>query len=399
MKKNLLSLGLMVLALASVSCSNDDDPKLGKVDVNTVDYNESNKTNWGNYMIAVSSLLTTDASSLYSYWSETYEGGASYADIFKAHDGRQGYQSAQNCVTQIVEGCADIANEVGDAKIKDPYDKYVAGNTTEALYAVESWYSFHSRDDYSNNIISIRNSFYGNVYNGDAANINSSAYNYNTVSEHSLCAYLEKNNPILATKVKNMVRETIGAIQDIPQPFRNNIVCNESRNAMEQCAELNNLLINEVVPYFNNLPASEEAELDNIVKQYVDVVVLPTYKSLKESAEVLYKAVVEFQKSPSNAAMAKCATLWLAARAPWESSEAFLFGPVADRGLDPNMDSWPLDQTQIYQVLTSASWDKDMNWSGEYDEDSEEISAAQTVRGFHTLEYLIFKDGEARKVK
>ena len=32
---------------------------------------------------------------------------------------------------------------------------------TEALYAVESWYSWHSREDYSNNIVSICNAFCG----------------------------------------------------------------------------------------------------------------------------------------------------------------------------------------------------------------------------------------------
>ena len=39
-----------------------------------------------------------------------------------------------------------------------------------------------------------------------------------------------------------------------------------------------------------------------------------------------------------------------------------------------------------------------MEWSGDYSEDSEAISAAQNVRGFHTLEFLLFKDGQARTV-
>jgi hypothetical protein len=75
-----------------------------------------------------------------------------------------------------------------------------------------------------------------------------------------------------------------------------------------------------------------------------------------------------------------------------------LFGPVASLGLDPNMDSWPLDQNAIVQLLNSGDWDQ-LNWSGDYDEDNEGIAAAQNVRGFHTLEFLLFKDGQARKVK
>ena len=72
-------------------------------------------------------------------------------------------------------------------------------------------------------------------------------------------------------------------------------------------------------------------------------------------------------------------------------------GPVADQGLDPNMDSWPLDQAAIVNILNSGDYSQ-MKWSGNYTEDSEAISAAQNVRGFHTLEFLLFKDGQARTV-
>jgi hypothetical protein len=65
-------------------------------------------------------------------------------------------------------------------------------------------------------------------------------------------------------------------------------------------------------------------------------------------------------------------------------------------GLDPNMDSWPLDQAQIAQILKSQNF-SGLNWE---DGDSDEkIEGAQSLRGFHTLEYLIFKDGKARTVK
>ena len=66
-------------------------------------------------------------------------------------------------------------------------------------------------------------------------------------------------------------------------------------------------------------------------------------------------------------------------------------------GLDPNMDSWPLDQNGIVQVLNSQNWD-DLEWSGNFDEEDEAIGAAQSVRGYHTLEYLLFKDGQPRTV-
>ena len=83
----------------------------------------------------------------------------------------------------------------------------------------------------------------------------------------------------------------------------------------------------------------------------------------------------------------------MASRRPWETSEAFLFGPVDALQLDPNMDSWPLDQEGIENSLKSGNYDNEWN-----DGDSDEaIEAAQALRGFHTLEYLIFKDGKPRK--
>ena len=71
---------------------------------------------------------------------------------------------------------------------------------------------------------------------------------------------------------------------------------------------------------------------------------------------------------------------------------------VADKGLDPNMDSWPLDQDGIVQILTSGNY-SNLNWDGDYDEEDDKIAGAQALRGYHTLEYLIFKDGEARTIQ
>ena len=35
---------------------------------------------------------------------------------------------------------------------------------------------------------------------------------------------------------------------------------------------------------------------------------------------------------------------------------------------------------------------QDLNWDGDYDEEDDKIAGAQALRGYHTLEYLIFKD-------
>ena len=144
------------------ACSDDDEPNNNneEVDSTTLDYSAEYATAWGNYMYNVAKLLKQDAAELYAYWNDSYKGGVAYAETFKHHDNST-YPSAISCIQELIEGCATIANEVGVAKIGEPYDLYKAGKTEEALYAVESWYSWHSRDDYTNNIWSIRNCYYG----------------------------------------------------------------------------------------------------------------------------------------------------------------------------------------------------------------------------------------------
>lgn len=383
MKKSYLhAVALMMgLALTAASCS-DDDKNERDIAID-LDYSADNAASWHNYMKNVAKLLTTDASNLYTYWAESYNGSEAYSQTFINHNAP--FTSALSCVEQIIDGCYDIANEVGTAKIQEPYDLYKSGKTTEGLYAVESWYSWHSRTDYSNNILSIRNAYYGSR-NGQ-------------VAEQSLSAIVAGKDAEFDNKVKKAIENAKNAILAIPQPFRNNIVCTESENAMAACSELADVLDKELKPFFTgNSDINSNAILEPVVKNYVEVVVLPTYKDLKEKAVALENAVTTLMNTPSDNNFNTACNAWLEAREPWETSEAFLFGPVADYGLDPNMDSWPLDQVGIMNLMNSHKWEE-MEWNGEYDEENEAIAAAQSLRGFHTLEYLLFKNGQPRTVK
>ena len=366
-----LSLGMM----CSITACSDDDTTT--IDAKNLDYTAENASSWGNYMRVVAQLLVNDATALYDDWAVKYNEGGSYADFFKNQD-------ALTSVEQLIDGCVDIANEVGTAKIGDPYNLYKAGNTEEALYAVESWYSWHSRDDYTNNIYSIRNAYYGSL----DGNINA----------NSLSTVIAGANSSLDTKIKNAIQKAVKAIQDIPQPFRNHIPSNETVAAMDACAELESILKNDLKSYIanNSNNINTDAVLNPVVTQYVDAVVVPTYKSLKEKNDALYNAVIVLADNPSNSAFETACDAWITAREPWEKSEAFLFGPVDEMGLDPNMDSWPLDQNAIVQILNSQSW-SDLEWSEGDDEAA--VESAQNVRGFHTLEFLLYKNGEPRKVQ
>lgn len=379
MLKKFLFIAVVTCIVPLVSCSEDNGGNPDVPDSAEIDYNKDNASSWGNYMYQVSALLKKDATTLYEAWEDSYDGGAAYSEIFKKHDNNQ-YSSAISCIQQIIDGCVVIASEVGTAKIGDPYNLYVSGKTTQALYAVESWYSWHSRDDYTNNILSIQNSYYGSTDG--------------SINANSISALVAEINPILDEKVKAAITNAANAIQAIPQPFRNHINSQEAVEAMSACAVLEEVMDVELRAVITTI-SGRAAQLQAIVDDYVDVVVLPTYKSLKEKNEALYTSVVNFKNNPSNSAFEVACKAWLNAREPWEKSEAFLFGPVDALGLDPNMDSWPLDQDAIVQILNSGNYDN-LNWSDGDADDA--IEAAQSVRGFHTLEFLLFKNGNPRVV-
>lgn len=413
MKKNLLLLGLLAMGLAFTACSDDDDDNkktdngakteqeiIDEIDAeDNVDYTSANATAWGNYMRAVDSLLLNDATTLYDDWTVSYQKGDSYQQQFKNHQ-VSGLTTGLACLEQIIDGMAEIANEVGESKIGEPLAKYTANwmnkaNMREGLYAVESWYSWHSRDDYSNNILSIRNAYFG-VYDKSINN------RTNTPAANSMYNTVNSINPTLNKQLVNAIDGAIAAIQAIPQPFRNHINSTESKAAQAACATLSALLTHELKTFFED-NAKTDAVCDPIVANIVDNVIVPTSKDLRDLISAMHNEVISFQRNPSNAGFAALGKAWIAARQPWESFEAFLFGPVSDDGLDPNMDSWPLDKDGIVSLLSSQNWNQ-MKWDGNYtdDEDSEEgqkIAAAQNLRGFHTMEFLIFKNGQPRTVK
>lgn len=379
MKKTIKMMAAMAVALTLAACDDkEDNPETGDgEEVVTAEITKENLANWTTYAEQVAFLLKKDAADLLDSWKVSYEDGDAFAKIFKEHTST--YTSAESCIEQIIDGCSDIANEVGTAKIGDPLDLFVSGKTQQALYAVESWYSWHSREDYANNIISIRNSYYGSLDENPAS--------------ASMSALVASIDPDLDRTVKESIALAHTAIMAIPDPFRNNINSTEAATAMNACENLDNVLNNNLKSFFANLQGYD-AKLDAIVVNYVDVVVMPTYELLKERTETLYDAVHAMKLNPSDATFADAAEAWFSAREPWEKSEAFLFGPVDALGLDPNMDSWPLDQTAIENHISSGDL-SDLDITGD---DGNVSEASQNVRGFHTLEFLIFKDGKPRTV-
>ena len=398
MKKLFMMFGLAALSLGFVAC--DDNDSEVESEGHNLNVTSENIKNWTEYTYTVSKLLSVDAQTLNDAWTQSYKGGEAFATTFKTPNANKTYKTYADCIVQIVEGCIDIAGEVGASKIGEPYDLWTAGKKQKALYAVESWYSYHSIDDYANNIRSIRNAFNGTRDETEAAN--------------SIASYLQTNNPTLYETLKQSISDALESIDPgMAAPFRNHIDDPSVPVAMQACAALGEVLETQVKNYFNDL--NDEANLKLIVETYVDDVVVPTYADLVTRTAALAKTIDDLRENPSSRTFAAAAYAWLDAREPWESSEAFLFGPVADLGLDPNMDSWPLDVDAINITLKNGKFSS-LNWESKYTdyiaepEDEEEeaemkaadkkiaasIAAAQNIRGFHTLEFLLFKDGEPR---
>jgi uncharacterized iron-regulated protein len=85
--------------------------------------------------------------------NSTYKNFATKMKTASAYNG-----SVAAAVSQIFDGAIDIASEVGETKIASPY-------ATHKVEEVESWYSWHSLDDYQNNIQSIKNAYLGGYSN------------------------------------------------------------------------------------------------------------------------------------------------------------------------------------------------------------------------------------------
>ena len=106
-----------------------------------------------------------------------------------------GYPSMSAAMGEIASGAAEIAGEVGAVKIAEPYEER---NTNK----VESWYSWHSLDDYTNNILSIKNAYLGGI---DA----------NTRQTVSLSAYILARDPSLDAQIKSKIEDCMVKIKAI----------------------------------------------------------------------------------------------------------------------------------------------------------------------------------------
>jgi predicted lipoprotein len=109
-------------------------------------------------------------------------------------------------------------------------------------------------------------------------------------------------------------------------------------------------------------------------------VILATYRELDQEAGQLLAGAGALQSAPTTTGLQSARQAWREARVPWENSEAFLFGPVSTYGIDPAIDSWPVNTVDLDAVLAGADSLTEAYVNG----------LEGTLKGFHTIEYLLF---------
>ena len=159
--------------------------------------------------------------------------------------------------------------------------------------------------------------------------------------------------------------------------------------AMDACDDLASELVkaNGVVAAAN-LSTAQEDYLYEVIDNLVDNVIITTYTQLADDTEDLEKTLHGLSvNSITQADVDKACQDFKSARENWERSEAFLGGAASDFDVDPTIDSWPLNRSLLLTYLQS----------GRTDFSDEEIEDA-SILGFHALEFLLFRNGQPRKV-
>lgn len=136
------------------------------------------------------------------------------------------YKTYQEAAEEIIAGCVDIAGEVAELKMGNPY----LSSTPDERDYIESPYSCTSTEDFADNIRSIKN-----AYEGAKA------------GDYSISNYVYSQNSELDGKVRKAIEESIAAIAAI-QDFENKAKGDpQVKAAIDKVQELEELLDDEVM--------------------------------------------------------------------------------------------------------------------------------------------------------
>ena len=135
----------------------------------------------------------------------------------------------------------------------------------------------------------------------------------------------------------------------------------------------------------SKLSEEQEEYLRKVLETLVGNVIVPTYTQLADDVEDLEKTLNGLTVNTiTQTQIDKACTDFKQARQHWERSEAFLMGAASDFDVDPTIDSWPLNRSLLLNYFNNG-----MN---------DEMLEDATILGFHALEFILFRNGQNRKV-
>lgn len=209
----------------------------------------------------------------------TLAGFQNFGKAFKT-PGTGDWASALEATLEIISGCQDIIGEVGDSKIGLPY-------TGEDANYIESPYAYNSITDFYDNIVSCKNALYGQT----GATI---------PNDKSLIYFCQNaGNATLAGQANAVVAKleiALAKIKAMKAPFAlhyTDASCKEAIDALGELDDVLGALSSTLSGYAGN--ATVEAQCQVINENYVDNVVLATYRTLADNAQKLYKSIVNIK--------------------------------------------------------------------------------------------------------
>lgn len=211
--------------------------------------------------------------------SGTLAGFQNFGKAFK-NPGSGDWATALEATQEIISGCHDIIGEVGDSKIGLPY-------TGKDNSYIESPYAYNSITDFYDNIVSCKNALYGGR-GATAPNEKSLIYFCQNAGNATLAA---QANAVVA-KLDN----ALAKIKAMKAPFALYYSDASCKVAIEALGELDDALAAlsaTLGGYAGNATVEKQCQVIN--ENYVDNVILATYRTLADNAQKLYQSIVKIK--------------------------------------------------------------------------------------------------------
>lgn len=208
------------------------------------------------------------------------DGFQNFGKAFK-NPGTGDWETALDATLEIISGCQDIIGEVGQSKIGLPY-------TGEDPSYIESPYAYNSITDFYDNIVSCKNALYGAM----------GATKPNEKSLVYFCLNSGNNTVVNQTKtVQTKLDNALAKIKAMKAPFALNYSDASCKVAIDALGELDDAL-GELAETLKGYAGNEtvEAQCQVINENYVDNVVVATYRTLADNAYKLYQSIVRIKK-------------------------------------------------------------------------------------------------------